>query len=483
MLIFNNVDVASYFGTLDGMDAFIVNDVFGRGPVTQETTRLTVPGMNGSHLNGVSVPSRDLGVKISLRSDSLENMRKNVDKLSSLLSTKEEVPIVFEDEPYRIYFGILDGESTWKEIVYTGQGTIYFTCSNPHKYAPEQTAILGGQGTIINVSGTAKTKPIFELDVTAPTTYVLVSNDKGEYMMIGNPANIEQQPYQKYERIFYTDATSLVGWANANSGEIDGVVVGTMATDGNKFEASSFGTGTTWHGPAIKQSLTEPLTNFQLEAFISFYNGGLPKYVGRDEVYLLDVNGNQICKLAMKDTQIGRALGFGEARIGTVVDGRYLINEFGDREGVWNDYFGIVRIERNNNKWTAYFAIVDPDTGKHHTRRDVPEWEDKLNKYGVDATQIVVHFGQYGTYEVPAHGLYSASVYKINNQPDAIPYIAKAGDKVTFNHQTNELLINGEPVKKLKDFGGTYFKLQPGNNKLAILGAGSGTVTFRPAYK
>lgn len=464
-------------------DYFHVLEVTGRSLSPNEIKSLIVPRMNGSHFQSKRKPGVPLGVKGFMVCDSDQLLRQRIDELNGILDTEDAVSLVFSDEPNKTYFGMFNDVSEGVEVNGNHIFTISFARFDPHKYAPEQTAILGGQGTIINVSGTAPTSPIFELDVTAPTTYILVSNDKNEYMMIGNPANIEQQPYQKYERIFYTDANSLVGWANANSGEIDGVVAGTMETNGTRFQASSFGTGTGWHGPAIKQSLTESLTNFRLEAFIALYNEGLPEYVGRDEVYLLDASGNQICKLAMKDTQIGRALGFGEARIGAVNDGYYLINESGDREGVWNDYFGIVRIERNNNKWSAYFAMVDSNTGKHHTRRDVPEWEDKLNQYGADATQIVVHFGQYGTHQVPAHGLYSASVYKINNQPDAIPYIAESGDKVTFNHQTNELLINGEPVKKLKDFGATYFNLIPGENTIAILGADSGACKYRPAYK
>ena len=68
---------------------------------------------------------------------------------------------------------------------------------------------------------------------------------------------------------------------------------------------------------------------------------------------------------------------------------------------------------------------------------------------------------------------------------DQTPYIAYPGDVITFDHTTSELLLNGEDVKRLKDFGGEYFDLPKGYTALTVLpeGAFDTKVRFRPRYR
>ena len=439
---------------------------------------LSVPGMVGAHVisseTGMLYVQQPVGFIVRDK----EQEQQILDELKLWLLTDEMKEIQFSDNPSRTYVGKIDGDmADYEKFVSLRSGTLTFLC-DPYKYAPERTAILGGQGTIINVPGTAPTSPIFELDVTEDTTFVMVANENNEYMMLGKPFSAGQNVFEKYERILFDDASSLVGWTTANAGEIDGTIAGTMTSNGYRFQTADYGTGTSWHGPAIKTSLSEALSDFRLEANVTFENTE-PEDIGRAEIYQLDANGNQLAKVSIKDVLGGKSQSVGEVRAGGSTTNHFLIAESGDNGWEWNDFQGLLRIEREGNVWRAYIAkIVD---GKHTSRRSV-EWRDNANQFTSQVAQVVVHTGQHTAYQTPLQGIDSISAYKIN-QDVGVPYIAKQGDKVTFNHQTNELLINGEPVKKLKDFGGTYFKLQPGNNKLAILGAGSGTVTFRPAYK
>lgn len=441
--------------------------------------------MPGAHLQSSDVQPLIINQPVGFKVKSDEHALELKDELASWLITDDPVELQFDDEPGRTYFAIVQNTiDDFEKIVSLRQGTIQFLCLNPYGYGLEEQANLSGHGSIIEVGGTAEAKPIFELEVTEPTTYIMVANDKNDYMMIGEPVDIVEKPFTKYERIFYSDGNNLTGWATANSGEIDGVVSGTMGTNGTRFQASSYGTGAGWHGPAIKQSLSENLKDFRLEAFIALYNKNVPGYVGRVSVGLLDANGKQITKLEMKDTRNGQALGWGEARSGDSNKNHYLISEAGDNPGNWNNFYGIVRIERENNVWKAYFAMVGPATGRHHTRRQV-SWTDTEGLFSWEVAQVVVHVGQYGAHPVPAHGVYSISVFKINQQSDAIPYIAQPGDVVTFDHRgMGELLINGESFKHRKDFGGRYFKLKPGQNTLALMPDGvSGIVKWRDAFK
>lgn len=102
-------------------------------------------------------------------------------------------------------------------------------------------------------------------------------------------------------------------------------------------------------------------------------------------------------------------------------------------------------------------------------------------------TQVQLHIGAYGTYAPPTtQGIQAVKVYKINPKPsDAVPYIARAGDTVEFDHVTRDIRINGESRLEEKDFGGRFFKLDPGTTELAVapLDVANTSVTWRDKYR
>ncbi|MGY3718879.1 distal tail protein Dit, partial [Sutcliffiella cohnii] len=107
--------------------------------------------------------------------------------------------------------------------------------------------------------------------------------------------------------------STTTGWTTHNSVD-GGVVAGEIVSSNGFFRPNSFGEGTSWHGPALKTSLSQALKDFRVEAEIEFLNTGGNKR-GRVEIYLLDTQSRAIAKLALKDSwSIARA--WGEARAG-----------------------------------------------------------------------------------------------------------------------------------------------------------------------
>ena len=440
---------------------------------------LTVPGLPGGYLTDTVTNPRQIEVPVLIKANSFPDLQKLKEDLAWWLVTDTPQELIFDDEPDRVYFAVVDESLDLEEIVKWGHGIIRFICPDPYKYGPEKEAIFPSDVVSLNYNGTAPGDPIFELEALQPVTFALIQNQNNEYMMIGKPIDVTDTPYTKYERVFYSDCDSLTGWTTAAPGEIDGNIAGTMQTNGTRFQASDYGTGSTWHGPAIKTSLPEVLKDFKMTAWIALYNGYAARQVGRVEIYLLDPNGNQVGKVAMKDTRTLQSLAWGEARAGDANNYKYLINEYGDKPGNWNDFAGHVELSREGNRWRAYFAMVDTSTGRHHTRRTV-EWVDTENKFTRQVAQIVVHVGQYGSNEPISCGVYSINIFKINpNQSNKVPYIADVGDIITFDHVTKELLINGENRNDLKDFGATFFKLQKGENIFVVLPSNSFAVRVR----
>ena len=430
--------------------------------------KLSIPGMPGAHLLATKEEERHVKISLQIETDSIQDFDDLKHTIFDLFYSEKEFSIVRDIKPDKEIFVLQEGEFDIENLSESdGEFDITLTMLDPYIYGPEKEAIFPSDAVSLDYEGTAPGDPIFELEVLQPVTFAMIQNQNDEYMMIGKPTDVIDTPYEKYERVFYSDCNNLTGWVTAAPGEIDGNIAGTMETNGTRFQASDFGTGSSWHGPAIKTSLSEPLTDFRLTAYVGFFNKSVAKQVGRIEIYLLDVNGNQVGKIAMKDIQSSRSVAWGEARAGDNQDSHYLINEYGDKPGNWNDFSGHVRIEREGNVWRAYFAKVD-SSGRHHTRR-FAEWVDTENKFNRTVAQIVVHHGQYGSHEPVSGGVYSLNVYKINQeQENEVPYIADVGDIITIDSVAKDILINGESRKDLKDFGATFFKLYKGENILTV---------------
>ncbi|MGX9933382.1 distal tail protein Dit [Virgibacillus salarius] len=469
----------------DDTGSFVTLTVSGRSNLNQRINTIDVPGLDGT--NEYSNPTfdiREITIKYKLTDQTKEGFRQRYNRLNSLLDgSKKELAFTDEDA---VFYATLQTNEVPEEETNSVIGNLIFLCSDPFKYGPEQQInFTDNVATVVN-DGTVDTSPIFQLEVLSPITFAMIQNQNGDYMMIGKPVNIEdQEPFEKYERLLYSDGDTLSGWSIASPGEINGNITGSMETDGTRFQASDYGKGSSWHGPAIKTSLSEPISDFRLTTFVSFLNERNPSNVGRVEVYLLDVNGNQVAKIAMKDTMVGQALSWGEARAGDNDNNYFLISEYGDKMGNWNDFVGHMRIERVANHWKAYFAKVDTTTGRHHTRR-FANWVDSQGVFDRTVAQVVVHVGEYKNHLTPSMGVYSLNIFKINQQTDGIPYIADQGDTITFNHEFEEVYINGEYREELlTDLGVEFFKLSKGKNQLILLPHNKFNVSgyYRERYK
>ena len=63
--------------------------------------------------------------------------------------------------------------------------------------------------------------------------------------------------------------------------------------------------------------------------------------------------------------------------------------------------------------------------------------------------------------------IHDLKVWRKNTlQAENIAYIAAPGDQIEIDHQKNDIKINGESRIDLKDFGGTFFPLEKGDNPI-----------------
>jgi predicted phage tail component-like protein len=467
-LIFNGIDLEPYFR---------IKDIRGRGLIKRRINGISVPGMDGEYVESIETPAKILEVDIRIVS---QNLRETIDELNSIFDTNGPVPIIFPDEPDMTYYGTVEDTRESGEKVHLGRHdtTIYIRRSDPNKYGPEKEAIFPSDVFTITNEGTAEADPLFELEVLQPVTFAMIQNQNDEYMMIGRPVQAEETPFEPKTSIMNDPMNSLVGWTNATNVD-GGVVSGTMATDSNGFYASDFGTGTGWHGPSMKTSLSELLQDF--DAQIHVENLNLAGGMGMIEVYFLDVNENTIAKLGIADAWKDVARMQAKFQLGNPSD-RY--EEVGEpaRHSNWYDYRGIMRIARRGQEWTAYFAIIQNGVFRYPYQM---RFIDGENKYQGKIAQIQVAIRKRPTVNATSMRINHIYINKINQEQNGVPYIADVGDKIIFDHANNDILINGEPRLDLKDFGASYFKLAKGDNQLVVLPSESFNikVKYREKYK
>lgn len=457
--------------------------------------------MDGEYVSNVERPGAYIDVDVRIRSD---NLRETIDELNGILDVKEPAELVFPDEPDMTYFGIAEDAIEQNEWSHLGwhDTTISFKISDPHKYGPDFTRIIITDVGIVKYDATAEADPIIEITPRESITYVVVQNNNqiiklGEeeypaYTMIGKPADVEEVPYEKYQRIYHSNASDLVGWTEASNADIDGGVVdGNIVTRGGRFVVDSYGSGSNWHGPAIKRSLSKPLRDFRVSTFVGFMNAAQAAMIGRLEIYLQDANGNAIAKMALKDTSAARAAVFNEMRAGDRNNNDMIFSGFPANETGWNNFSGQLRIERvwdeeaEENVWSAYVALVDTSTRRHHGRRFRNEWRDG-GRYSGNLAQIVIHMATVGDH-TPVHentGVSSIIVDEIVQEPQGIPYIAHEGDRIVLDSSTGDVYINEMQRNDLLDFGSNFIHFVKGDNQLVFQPSNlDKSVVFRDKYK
>ena len=110
------------------------------------------------------------------------NYNELKEDLAAWLIHDEPKPLIFDDEPNRIYYAVVDGAFNPEDIVTFGKGTIPFVCPNPYKYGFEESIILGNFP--IRNEGTVETSPIFSVKFIAGASEFIFTHQNGKFVRI-----------------------------------------------------------------------------------------------------------------------------------------------------------------------------------------------------------------------------------------------------------------------------------------------------------
>lgn len=446
---------------------------------------VSVTGMPGAHLSRSNRQIRQLDIPVRIEGQSITDLQKVKENLAEWLVHDDPKELTFSDEPDRVYYAVVSGSLDLDELVRWGQGIITFLCPDPFKYGLEKTLTFNTDAVVVENKGTAEADPIFELTAKEKTTFAMIS-DGTNYNLIGQPTDVDEVIVDEKSIVFSERGENLKLW-DTDGTSVDGEVDGELTTDGTGIVVQNYGNDAGWHGPALIREIT-PIQDFEIEMKLRVESEKVNNAY-RIEFYLFDENMNVLGKMALMDSSRAKVQYSAEGRYGKF-EGKHASNYLLSSNNYLRErahFHGMLRMRRIGKRFEFYVTrIGHNEEGFLHHDSLTKVYNDLNNEHQGKLKYVQIHIGKYGDTPAAKTPRINAIEVSERNQVaiDQTPYILDAGDVVEFNHKDDEILINGEPRNDLKNFGGSFFKLNKGDNTLLVTPEDSfdTQVTLRDKY-
>lgn len=489
-------------------------------PTVNHSTQ-EVPGMAGAFLMNSNVGARRIEVDVyfvgtpNTPLEALEDVMEQTHDIAAWLFTQSPLALSFDDEPDKVYYAMLDGDTDLDVVADYRAGTLTFICHDPYAYAdtPDQFNIVAGEATITN-DGTVDTFAVIEATVDGETSFVeAVCAETGEFVRVGAPIAVGAT-LQTPQEVVFNDDCSEMDWTPTTY-VYPGIPGGALAklpndaenpmvmdTDGTAFsplvEDGDFGTGAAWHGPAVLRAATgDPVQDFYFRAMVQM--AGPVSAVGRFDFTLLNSSDEPIAWLWYTDSWPTLLQTKWGCRLGDSPTGGHTMVGSGPASNTaFNNATARIRMTRIGTVFTASILRYVPSLGRFTTYQTVT-FNDVAEAYADAVAKVVVGMSVFGEYDYPTtlklHNI------ELNRYAADINYpaIAAAGDELTFDMRQGVVLLNGEdgslqtdasgnplPLSSLVDYGSTFFTVPTGDSTLEVLaddGVGvTGTVSIQKRW-
>jgi predicted phage tail component-like protein len=123
---------------------------------------------------------RQIEIEITLDAVSFADMRARVRSLAMFLIYTDAKELIFSDEPGKKYLARFNSTGTdLEELIYTGTGTITFTCFDPYAYSLNEQTLLGtGNAVTFTNAGTAPLYPRLRVYPNIDLEFVKFTNEQ-----------------------------------------------------------------------------------------------------------------------------------------------------------------------------------------------------------------------------------------------------------------------------------------------------------------
>lgn len=429
-------------------------------PVKRELK--TVNGKAGAHLTRTDTEPRPISVPIRIIAESFSDLQLLKEDLADWLVTDEPKPLVIDAEPNRTYYAAIDGSLDLEEIVTRGKGVLEFICPDPYKYAPSKQLTITSP-MVVKVEGNEPTPPYFRFNVMSDITSIDIVME-GTYMSIGQPEEPGVPVYEPRTKIVFDILDSLIGWGNTSILPVQGAVTGKMGVTGENFYAQDYGSGVSWHGPALQKTFN-PLNDYMIRSYYDL-NISSTKQRGLVEMYMLGADGSIIGRVSVSLTSSNMKVSL-LVELWNGNQRRVIVNQ---KHYYRNRFYGYVEIQKRDSEYIVIVGLQELRNGRFYTTKMTTwKWTDVNNLFSQPLAGAVPYIAAYSNspsaYRARFREIY---IYRYNQPSEGTPVILQQGDIVEIDHETSSIIVNGASRTDLKDFGADYFNLKKGDNLLMI---------------
>lgn len=450
-----------------------------------------VRGRPGGVLSSINQKAREIEVSVLVDAyENTQNLEHLADDFVSWLTTDEPKPLIFDREPDKIYYALLDSQIDKDYFVAFGKATVKFTCVDPYKYAVQGTknTAIQDQLSVAN-TGTADAPITFQATALKNGSYFMVTKGDEDYFMIGD--DDLDKPVEDYTpELFNSELRSLTGWTKQGVGTINdnytgGTTGASMSMSSSKdavvLNQDTVTDTTGWSGSLYRHSFGRTAQDFSSTCKI--HVNQKKKGASHTAQYLYD-----------SDNRLLASIGYSNARasqsIGTIIV--TLFDQLGAQKKIysyqnlpkfynWDDIVIYMRLQRKGDMfYIKTWKYQELEYPKRLIPVDVNEqsWHDAGNFYQRPIAGVGIYIAKNGTnYHMPTYFLGSYTHEILPKPPKARDMIIKKGDVIEVNTRDNTVTINEEPALNLKTFGSDFFNVDSGMTECEIFPSGTYDVT------
>lgn len=404
------------------------------------------------------------------------------DDIVSWLSTNEPAPLIFEREPDKVYYAILNESLDPTYFVSFSKVSVKFLCIDPFKYSRDESKnpIIEDSVTLAT-NGNAEYKPRLELTALKDTPYLAIGTSNNDFLAFGDPFVPNQSTTSKNPRILLDPMNTLSGWQHQTTGEIlannwtGGKVSGSMTTNSNytAFRAKDYGAETGWRGPLVKKSLTKTVADFKITCSLKIFD--IDEGIGKGFYHFYDEAGKVVCALGLVDDEKdGRAVKAVIQVFNDYGEAKTLLNYRGDNGTAYKNLEIYIQLERFNNKFTikTWNYYIDKN-GKRQQRSRLKEdirqvFTDNGRVYQRPIRQVSAYIASHSSFPTSVVYMTRIEVLELIAQ-QGTDYFIKKGDNVIVDFEDQVITVNDEIRNDKKDFFSSYFDIKNNPQELVVL--------------
>lgn len=429
-----------------------------------ENTLTQVGGNDGSVFLRNRLKERTIPIKFVVKT---MNRRDFEIAMSTILHSKEPVPLIFSDKPNEVWYGVVDGEIDLDRAYNIGKGSIKWLVPDGHAHAKQtKTATNNGGKTIEFVNdGTDETPVKVTADMVTQNGFLGLTLN-GRYYQIGNPTEVDGVQLPPSEMIVPD------GLAAFSKGQINNKAyqplpplmgrlsqTGTVAKTTHGIEATAYGDSAekSWAGPSI--TWTFPATEdgkIGARSFFLWQDADFETWQKTEAGFQVhtvqDKDGKRLFSVILMD-QSGTV---NQSKIIVFVNDKKVYEANNNWTGV--GYRGYMSMTKAGNN----FVVVYGKTTKTFVDTALTDSEGYFYTVG---------FGKWFNNPAPKNNWVSQWKLredKIDSWID-IPNFFNIGDKVVLDSNSNTLIINEVPNWDRVDIGSKPLIANVGDNELGIV--------------